>query len=59
MYLCSFLPAGKFFRPPFPVAVKRKNKGDDLYFFRDGQLDRNFLCYESYRKNSFGYFPCW
>jgi hypothetical protein len=43
----------------FPGAVKKIIKGMINIFFREGQLERNILCYESYRKNPFGYFPCW
>jgi hypothetical protein len=35
---------------------KKKKWSGFLIFFRDGQLERNFLCYESCRKNPFGCF---
>ncbi len=39
--------------------VEKKKWSGFLEYFRNGQLERNFLCYESYRKNLFGYFTYW
>ncbi len=38
---------------------KKIKWGGFLTFFRDGQLVRNCLCYESCQKNIFGYLFCW
>jgi hypothetical protein len=35
--------------------VEKKKWSGFLEYFRNGQLERNFLCYESCRKNIFGY----
>jgi hypothetical protein len=39
--------------------VEKKKWSVFLEYFRNGQLERNFLCYESYRKNLFGCFTYW
>jgi hypothetical protein len=36
--------------------VEKKKWSSFLEYLRNGQLERNFLCYESYRKNLFGCF---
>jgi hypothetical protein len=39
--------------------VEKKKWSGFLEYFRNGQLERNFLCYESYRKNLFWCFTYW
>jgi hypothetical protein len=42
----------------FPRAEKRENEAV-FNSSKNGQLVRNFLCYESYEKNPLGCFPYW
>jgi hypothetical protein len=39
--------------------VEKKKWSGFLEYFRNSQLERNFLCYESCRKNLFGCFTYW